>query len=402
MDLETVRNRLESGYYLAAPGRKEVEEVIFDAKSFEADMRLIFENARTYNSVGDFYYESATRLLEKFESRMAHMPSMEQISTQVVKKSKKRKKIPSAPIDVDRPIETKKLKNSTSGAAAADTATKSTTGKKKKVQGSMKGKTSAKTIAKKKKPPKPAEEDKKEGKKSMTIEEMETRLRALRRQRTVNEAGSPASPAPGGASYLLEAKALYHVPMTFEEKLQLSKNVSKLPSDKLSKIVALATKNAKASMEVNHNEEIELDIDSLDNEVLRDMEAYVTQELRKKKKGDPNTDIFEMSNKQVVAEIESLTTQLRKSSKGKSPALLEGNVKDNEKSFYDSDSSSDSDDSDGSGSSGYESSSEESDSSGGEEADLLRRRRERNLAHQQAMQAAGTPLPSPSYHASGR
>ncbi|KAI0567364.1 Bromodomain containing protein [Gracilaria domingensis] len=404
MDLDTVRNRLESGYYLSTPGQKEVEEVVFDAKAFTEDMRLIFENARTYNRSGDFYYESATRLLEKFESRMAHMPTMEQITAQAVKKTKKRKKSASTPIDVDRPVEPKKMKSSSSSAAAVEAPRSSSSKKKSRIQGATKGKPSAKTTAKKKKPVKP-EETKKESKKSLTVEEMETRLRALRRQRTVNEAGSPASPAPGGASYLAEAKALYHVPMTFDEKLQLSKNVSKLPSDKLSKIVALATKNASSSMEVNHNEEIELDIDSLDNEVLRDMEAYVNQALRKGKKsgsgGDPNMDIFQMSNSEVVAEIDSVTAQLRKSTKGKSPVLSEGNVKGIEKSFYDSDSSSDSDDS-GSGSSGYESSSEESDSSGGEEADLLRRRRERNLAHQQAMQAAGTPLPSPSYNASGR
>ncbi|PXF43123.1 Bromodomain testis-specific protein [Gracilariopsis chorda] len=405
MDLDTVRRKLEAGQYMTTPGRKDVEEVVFDVKAFEADMRLVFENARTYNRVGDFYHESATRLLEKFESRMTHLPSLEQVTPPAIKKSKKRKKAGTAPVESDRRADSKKTKGSTSGAVAGDSTSRGGSSKKK-VAGQSAGKSrSVAGSAAKKKVVKPVE-GRKEGKKHITVEDMETRLRALRRQRAVNEAGSPASPAPGGASYLAEAKALYHVPMTYDDKVRLSQNVSKLPSDKLSKIVTLATKHANSSMEVNNNEEIELDIDSLDNEILRDMEAYVNQALRKRKKNgsedDPNSDIFRMSNEEVLSEIEKVTAALRKLSKGKSPVLHEDSQKGNNKSFYDSDSSSDSDESDGSGSSGYESSSEDSDSSGGEDADMLRRRRERNLAHQQAMQAAGTPLPSPSYQSSGR
>lgn len=406
MDLDTVRRKLEAGQYMTTRGRREVEEVIFDVKAFETDMRLIFENARTYNSVGDFYHESATRLLEKFESRMTHLPSLEQVTPPAMKKAKKRKKAGTAPVESERRADSsKKTKAGTSSAVAGDSTSRGGSGKKKLASQSAGKPKSVAGSAAKKKVVKPVE-GRKEGKKNVTVEDLETRLRALRRQRVVNEAGSPASPASGGASYLKEARALYHVPMTYDDKVRLSQNVSKLPSDKLSKIVTLATKHANSSMEVNNNEEIELDIDSLDNEILRDMEAYVNQALRKKKKNgsenEPNSDIVRMSNEEVLSEIETVTASLRKLSKGKSPVLHEENQEGKDKSFYESDSSSDSDDSDGSGSSGYESSSEDSDSSGGEDADMLRRRRERNLAHQQAMQAAGTPLPSPSYQSSGR
>lgn len=408
MDLDTVRQRLESGHFLSTSGDKDVEEVLFDMKAFENDMRLIFENAKTYNRVGDFYYESATRLLERFEARMAQIPSLQQMNTPVLKKSKKRKKGSSTVSEGFKRAKSKKPKGGSSQSFAQKASRIGGVWKNvkpPKPPGAAKSVGGTKVSSKKSKIIKP-DDGKRESRRNMSIQEMETRLRALRRQRTVNEAGSPASPNPSGASYLAEAKALYHVPMTYEEKVQLGRNVSKLTPDKLSKIVALATKHANASVEVNHNEEIELDIDSLDNETLRDMEAYVNQSLYKKRKGgtsggEPNADIFHMLNDQVITEIEKLTAALKKLSKGKSGVLSEGKVGENEKPLYDSDSSSDSDDSEASGSSADESSSDESESSGDEDASLLRRRRERNLAQQQAMQAAGTPLPSPAYQSSG-
>lgn len=423
MDLGTLRDRLETGFYMKTPGKNEVEEVTFDVESFKRDTLLVFSNACIYNRPGDVYFSAATRLREKFVSRMAKMPSPEELAQQAVKKTKKRRKggvtNDAVVVPASKKSETPKKRKVSRGASDENgQASKRMVGKKKppsttvpKTRVTENG--GEGTPVKKKKASKPEVAEKKELVK-MSIEDMELRLRALKRQRTMLESGTPMSPPPSGASYLAQAQALYHVEMTFQEKVQLSNNVGLLPADKLQKIVALATRNKAGSMEVNNNEEIELDIDSMNNETLRDMEAYVNQILSKGKgkkaralTPSPNADIVQMTLPQVSQEIEKLTSLLRKESKGTSKELGAGGGKgggeagdsSKPKSFYDSDSSSDSDESDGSGSeeSSDDSSSGSSDSSDESEGESMRKRRERNLAHQQAMQAANSLQQSPPY-----
>lgn len=426
MDLGTIRERLEGGYYMSTSGKEVVDESTFDVEAFKTDSRLVFQNARTYNRPGDLYFSAATRLLEKFESRMAKMPSAEDFAQHALKKSKKRKKGGGGDNTAPAGGTTKKSsapkKRKVARASSLEEngqETKHAIGKKKPpASGTPRTKSSGNGTgaigAKKKKTSKPEPSPRDSIK--LSVEDMEVRLRALKRQREMMKSGSPASPPASGASYLAQAQALYHVEMTFQEKVQLSNNVGLLPADKLQKIVALATKNKAGSMEVNHNQEIELDIDSMNNETLRDMEAYVNQILSKGKgkKGravlpSPNADIVQMTLIQVTEEIEKLTATLRKESKGTSKELgedrdgsgCEGRREGRKpKSFYDSDSSSESDDSDGSGSddsSDDDSSSSSSDSTDESGGDSAKKRRERNLAHQQAMQVGHTPLQSPPY-----
>lgn len=420
IDLGTIRQRLETSFYLRAPGKEEVEEITFDAHAFSEDVRLVFNNARTYNRAGDVFHEAATRLLEKFESKMAVLPSAVQSAQGGPKKSKKRKKSAVSGTEVamsSKKTESNKKRKTASSSGAKEgaengQAQKRVVGKKRPPAGSGgKSKQTGNGASRKKKSSAPSTDvvEVKDASR-MSVEDIEVRLRALRNQQKLLESGSPASPPAGlnSTSFMAQAQALYHVEMTYDEKVQLSTNVSKLPPDKLQKIVALATKNKASSMEVNHNEEIELDIDSMNNETLREMEAYVNQILSKKKGGSavvsPNADILQMTPSQISDEIGKVTAALRKRTKGKSVELGGGEVKggtekEKKKSFYESDSSSDSDDSDGSGSgSSDDSSSDDSDSSDEEESDgdTMRKRRERNMAHHQAMRAASTPLPSPS------
>lgn len=426
MDLGTLRDRLETGFYMKGSGKEEVDEVVFDVEGFKSDTLLVFSNACTYNRPGDVFYLAATRLREKFESRMSKMPSAEELAQQAAKKTKKRNKGGGSGdagvvvVAASKKSEVPKKRKVARNAASEENgqASKRVVGRKKAPSTSLPKNKATKvsnegTSVKKKKSTKAEVVEKKESVK-MSIEDMELRLRGLKRQRTMLESGVPPSPPPSGASYLAQAQALYHVEMTFQEKVQLSNNVGLLPADKLQKIVALATKNKAGSMEVNNNEEIELDIDSMNNETLRDMEAYVNQILSKGKGKNarafapsPNADIVQMTLPQASQEIDRLTSLLRKESKGTSKELESGGRKGGDeggdgskpKSFYDSDSSSDSDDSDGSGSddSSDESSSGSSGSSAESEGESMRKRRERNLAHQQAMQAANSLQQSPPY-----
>lgn len=65
------------------------------------------------------------------------------------------------------------------------------------------------------------------------------------------------------------------------EKRQLSLNINKLDEDKLGKVVEIIKKR-KSNIMGKDSEEIEIDIDSLDNATLRELEKYVDECLRPK------------------------------------------------------------------------------------------------------------------------
>lgn len=389
MDLDTVRKRLESAFYMSTPGKAEVEEVVFDAPAFAIDMRLIFNNARTYNRTGDVFYEASTRLLDKFELKFKAMPSLAQLIAQSTKKSKKRRHAPSA-------HEGKKGESSKRRKAADPDSTpkrRPSAAKKKAAAGASKAKAPASTAGRKKTGAKSTVAPVKDID-AMSAEELESRLRALERRRNLTMPGSP-SPTAGQPAYLLEAQALYHVQVTYEEKLELIKNVNELPAEKLRKVISMAKQTS--TLEVNMEEEIEFDIEAMDNNTLRDIQALVNQTLYRNKKGvdiGPNGDVQSMAYGEVMSQMGKVRAALKKLGKGMG---MDGKGK--EKSFYDSrDSSSESESEEESGSESDSSSGESDDSSGEEsQSELLRKNRERNLAHQEAMRAAGTPLPSPSY-----
>lgn len=407
MDLDSVRQRLESGHYLTSPGKEEVEIVSFDAAAFSKDMRLIFNNAHTYNRPGDIFYEAAKRLSDKFETKMAQMPSLEQLAAQAAKKNKKRKKGQSGFADGGKKADSGKRRKSGEAGGGGQPKSRPPSKKKAPAGGGSKARTPAAGTSRKKTGAKSAPVAAKNVD-SMSAEELEARLRALERQRAVTQPGSPAASSTGLSSYMAEAQALYSIRATEEEVIELSQSIFKLPPEKIKKVIAMASKNQNASVEVTKDEEIVLDFESMNNTTLRDIQALVKQTLYRNKKGPiesgPNGDVYQMDHSRVLEEMDKVKAAQRRRSKGKSSG--NGNDKDkNQRSFYDSESSSDSDDdSDGSGSESDDegSSSGDSDSSDDESgSDYMRKTRERNLAHQQAMQAAGTPLPSPPYQNHG-
>lgn len=402
MDLDTVRKRLESGHYMDGPVVSDIEDGTFDVSSFSKDVRLIFENARSYNRPGDVFYEAATRLLDKFNTKISKLPSLEELNRQAARKNvtKKRKKNQSK----DGGESSKKAESSKRRKAVdadGQPVARSRPPKKKPATASRtKTKPQGQSSSKKKPATKPKPVVVKDIK-TMGAEELEARLRALERQRALKEPGSPAaSPAANQSYYAAEAQALYNVEISREELIELSENVTKLPAEKINKIISLASKSSNDAMEVTVDEEIVLDFGSLPNKTLRDIQGLMRQTLAKSKKGlvdiGPNGDVLQLNHSQVLAEIEKIKALQRRRSRERDGIDAETTTV-KKKSFYDgdSDSSSDSEGSDGSESDDEGSSSDESESSEDSEGDYMRKNRERNLAHHQAMQAAGTPLSSP-------
>jgi len=82
----------------------------------------------------------------------------------------------------------------------------------------------------------------------------------------------------GGAAGKRKSVGAGRSSMTFEEKRTLSLNIGKLSQDKLGKVVEIIKKKKK----LDDSEEFEIDIDSLGESTLRELEKYCNDCLNPK------------------------------------------------------------------------------------------------------------------------
>lgn len=71
------------------------------------------------------------------------------------------------------------------------------------------------------------------------------------------------------------------VPMSYDEKRQLSLDINKLPGEKLGRVVYII-QSREPSLRDTNPEEIEIDFETLKPSTLRELERYVMTCLRKK------------------------------------------------------------------------------------------------------------------------
>lgn len=125
------------------------------------------------------------------------------------------------------------------------------------------------------------------------VEVLQRRLDALERQVERDKdasaraaGGAPAAPGGGpGAKGKLpkpQPRDAEKRPMTLDEKKKLSLNLGKLPGDKLGRVVEIVQEHDPALRAAES--EIELDIDSLGNEALWQLERYVANCMKSKNK----------------------------------------------------------------------------------------------------------------------
>merc|ERR1712165_575001 len=95
-------------------------------------------------------------------------------------------------------------------------------------------------------------------------------------KRTTKKSKSGAAPPPIDTDD--ETKV---VPMTYDEKRQLSLDINKLPGDKLGKVVQIIQQREPALRDSNPDE-IEIDFETLKPSTLRALEHFVASSLRKK------------------------------------------------------------------------------------------------------------------------
>ncbi|CAL1394178.1 unnamed protein product [Linum trigynum] len=184
------------------------------------------------------------------------------------------------------------------------------------------------------------------------------------RQRPIGITPSGRTPAPKKP----KAKDPHKRDMTYEEKQKLSTNLQSLPSDKLDNIVQIIKKRNSALSQ--RDDEIEVDIDSVDAETLWELDRFVTNYKKSLSKNKRKAELAMQvrteveRNVQQKALLSSATDPPKEANEGErnisnlSPAQVDRQADNGSRSSSSSSSSS------GSGSSSSDSDSDSSSASG--------------------------------------
>lgn len=84
--------------------------------------------------------------------------------------------------------------------------------------------------------------------------------------------------------------------MTYEDKKKLSKSIETLAPEKAAKVVKIIQSRMDLSMN-NGNEEVEIDIDTLPNDTLLELQAYVNKCNQPKRAGAPMVSVHKLSSR---------------------------------------------------------------------------------------------------------
>ncbi|GAB4846549.1 hypothetical protein Ancab_025554 [Ancistrocladus abbreviatus] len=218
MDLGTVKNKLNKNWYKSP-------------KEFAEDVRLTFRNAMTYNPKGQDVHIMAEELSNIFESKWLDIEA-----------EYNRKLRYGMVRDVGLPIPTSRKTTMLTHL-----------------------RTPLPVLSAPPMPPPPA------------LLEIRTRERSESMTVPVESRPKPVYNAPVGrtpAPKKPKAKDPHKRDMTYEEKQRLSTNLQSLPSEKLDNIVQIIKKRDSALCQ--HDDEIEVDIDSVDAETLWELDRFVT------------------------------------------------------------------------------------------------------------------------------
>ncbi|CAL1389691.1 unnamed protein product [Linum trigynum] len=184
------------------------------------------------------------------------------------------------------------------------------------------------------------------------------------RQRPVVTTPSGRTPAPKKP----KAKDPHKRDMTYEEKQKLSTNLQSLPSDKLDNIVQIIRKRNSALLQ--RDDEIEVDIDSVDAETLWELDRFVTNYKKSLSKNKRKAELAMQArteverNVQQKALLSSAADPPKEANEGERNVSNVSPVQVDRQADNGSRSSSSSSSSSGSGSSSSDSDSDSSSASG--------------------------------------
>lgn len=260
MDLGTIRNRLENRHYNTSA-------------EFAADMRLIFSNCFKYNPPDHEVVHMAKKLQDVFEMRYAKIPDESRAGEDGQKsmglsqhyesdndsedeREKKllmlQEQLRHMQEQINQLVEETIASKAKHEAGAAKPAPKKTAAKRASVSSSGGGAGGGVGGA--------------------------------------NRASAAGGPAAAAAAAAAEAEEDANtVPMSYDEKRQLSLDINKLPGDKLGRVVQII-QSREAALRDSNPDEIEIDFETLKPSTLRALEKFVASSLRKKPKRKRNSE----------------------------------------------------------------------------------------------------------------
>lgn len=282
MDLSTIKKKMDSREYP-------------DAQNFAADIRLMFSNCYKYNPPDHEVVAMARKLQDVFEMKFAKMPDE-----------------PAEPSSPNAVLATAVVSKSTgSSESSADSSSSSSDSEEERATRLAELQEQLKAVheqlaalsqgpvskPKKKKEKKEKEKKKKDKEKDKNKVKAEDDKKAKSTQpnkqtqqkktsaRKPNSTSTTKQPKKGGkpsaANY--ESDEEESLPMSYDEKRQLSLDINRLPGEKLGRVVHII-QSREPSLRDSNPDEIEIDFETLKPSTLRELERYVKSCLQKKQR----------------------------------------------------------------------------------------------------------------------
>ncbi|XP_043968246.1 bromodomain-containing protein 3-like isoform X2 [Gambusia affinis] len=291
MDLSTVRKKMDKGEYS-------------DPQSFATDVRLMFSNCYKYNPPDHEVVAMARKLQDVFEMRFAKIPD-EGLEVSV----------PSTTPVVSKSTASSDSSNNSSSDESSDSEEERATrlaelqeqvgaadqSQLKAVHEQLAVLSQApvsKPKKKKEKKDKEKKKDKDKGNKAKIEEEKKPKA-AAQQPKPANQKKGPARKAnstvpatrqpkkanktSGGGSANGDEGEESSLPMSYDEKRQLSLDINRLPGEKLGRVVHII-QSREPSLRDSNPDEIEIDFETLKPSTLRELERYVKSCLQKKQR----------------------------------------------------------------------------------------------------------------------
>ncbi|XP_026858859.2 bromodomain-containing protein 3b isoform X7 [Electrophorus electricus] len=325
MDLSTVKKKMDSREYQ-------------DAQSFAADVRLMFSNCYKYNPPDHEVVAMARKLQDVFEMRFAKMPdepaepsspgaaSTAPVVSKSTGSSESSADSSSSSSDSEEERATRlaelqeQLKAVHEQLAALSQGPVSKPKKKKEKKEKEKKK---RDKEREKDKGKAKVEDEKKAKSSQQNKQAQQRKSSAKKPNSTSTSRQPKKGSkPSGTAY--ESDEEEALPMSYDEKRQLSLDINRLPGEKLGRVVHII-QSREPSLRDSNPDEIEIDFETLKPSTLRELERYVKSCLQKKqRKPLPGTgkksaktkeELVQEKKKELEKRLQDVSGQLNNSKK---------------------------------------------------------------------------------------
>uniref|UniRef100_A0A8C9UNK5 Bromodomain containing 3 n=1 Tax=Spermophilus dauricus TaxID=99837 RepID=A0A8C9UNK5_SPEDA len=334
MDLSTVKRKMDSREYP-------------DAQGFAADVRLMFSNCYKYNPPDHEVVAMARKLQDVFEMRFAKMPdepveapALPTPTAPVVSKALPRG-MGSSGSEEERATRLAELQEQLKAVheqLAALSQAPVNKPKKKKEKKEKEKKKKDKDREKEKHKTKPEEEKKAKG---IPPAKQAPQKKAPAKKASSTTAGRQLKKGSKQASASYDSEEEEEgLPMSYDEKRQLSLDINRLPGEKLGRVVHII-QSREPSLRDSNPDEIEIDFETLKPTTLRELERYVKSCLQKKQRKPFSTsgkkqaakskeELAQEKKKELEKRLQDVSGQLnskkptKKGTHGVAPCLLSG------------------------------------------------------------------------------